>query len=383
MISQMLVLASLISPAVLMVRAAPRSTEASASRDCFVPASSGVPAAFSSASVSVTSFCVSRMVLLALTLRLLTVFSVSCRVGSYSSRRSCNSSASLRMLRSSPLAPESADVRSSALFSREVSSLNRAQSAAKSSMTRPVGLAILSMVVYRPLCRSLICLVALSNPPAIRSMAAPPTLSDSPGVAAVEPPVSPLPPSAPVSPPSVVVALLSPVVTLPAPVLPVSPSLPFVPFSPPSAGADGVLPSPVVSLLSPEALFWLLLSLLPVLPEPELELPEEELPEEELPEPVILPLLLPALVFEPASEPPPDGLSLPEGLPPTLSLPELAPLPETEPLSEPLPSSGSFCSSSPEIVVLPAASVSSLPLAYSSQRSAVCLASAGLCPSTF
>ena len=232
-------------------------------------------------------------------------------------------------------------------------------------MTRPVGLAILSMVVYRPLCRSLICLVALSNPPAIRSMAAPPTLSDSPGVAAVEPPVSPLPPSAPVSPPSVVVALLSPVVTLPAPVLPVSPSLPFVPFSPPSAGADGVLLSPVVSLLSPEALFWLLLSLLPVLPEP-----------------VILPLLLPALVFEPAPEPPPDGLSLPEGLPPTLSLPELEPLPETEPLSEPLPSSGSFCSSSPEMVVLPAASVSSLPLAYSSQRSAVCLASAGLCPNT-
>ena len=61
-----------------------------------------------------------------------------------------------------------------------------------------------------------------------------------------------------------------------------------------------MLPSPVVSLLSPEALFWLLLSLLPVLPEL-----ESELPEEELPEPVILPLLLPALVFEPAPEPPP------------------------------------------------------------------------------
>lgn len=188
-------------------------------------------------------------------------------------------------------------------------------------MTRPVGLAILSMVVYRPLCRSLICLVALSNPPAIRSMAAPPTLSDSPGVAAVEPPVSPLPPSAPVSPPSVVVALLSPVVTLPAPYCRFHPHCRSCRFHRPLRGRTGCCHRRWCHCYRRKRCSGCYCHCCRYCRSRNWNCRRKNCRRKNWPEPVILPLLLPTLVFEPAPEPPPDGLSLPEGLPPTLSLP--------------------------------------------------------------
>ena len=82
MMSQMLVFASLICPAVPMVLAVLRRTAARPSRVCLVPSSSVAPVDFMRASVSLMRPCVSRMVLMALVLRLLTVFSVSCKTGS-------------------------------------------------------------------------------------------------------------------------------------------------------------------------------------------------------------------------------------------------------------------------------------------------------------
>ena len=169
------------------------------------------------------------------------------------------------------------------------------------------------MVAYSLLCNSLICLLALSKPPAIRSTAAPPILPDSPG----EDPAGESRRSGSFPSP-----LFSSSVSSPVPSLPSLSSVPLLLSS-----------SSLVSSSLPLSSTLLLSSLLP------------------------------------------------SPLPPLSTLPLLSPLSSTSSATLFSPS-GSLCSNSPVIVVLPEVSVFSLPLAYSSQRSAVCLASAALSPKT-